>query len=66
MAKTLARLCTQNILISGTILLYTPCQKMCPILLLFQRQTKDSFCGREHKYFIYDKLKFHVKQTLTA
>jgi hypothetical protein len=25
-----------------------PCHKKCPIFLLFQRQTTDSFCGREH------------------
>jgi hypothetical protein len=26
------------------------CHKKCPIFLLFQRQTSDSFCGREHTY----------------
>jgi ankyrin repeat protein len=33
---------------SFVIALYAPCHKKCPIFLLFQRQTTDSFCGREH------------------
>jgi hypothetical protein len=28
--------------------MYAPCHKKCPIFLLIQRQTSDSFCGREH------------------
>jgi hypothetical protein len=33
--------------------LYAPCHKKCPIFLLFQRQTTDSFCGREHTIYLY-------------
>jgi hypothetical protein len=28
--------------------MYAPCHKKCSLFLLFQRQTTDSFCSREH------------------
>jgi hypothetical protein len=32
----------------------------CPIFLLFQRQTTDSFCGREHTYLYHKNEKIVV------
>jgi hypothetical protein len=50
------------------VTMYAPRHKRCPIFLLFQMHTMDSFRDGEHTYHVYkregDGRNFHIKKSL--